>query len=184
MAKAKITCKCEICGGTFEHVRTCANSSAADSYAEWAAEHVTVCPACYAAAKKAEAASKLNAYIAENFGTEHPLPKITGVSEKQISYAEALRDEFISRDLAGCHVKLARFFAVEDKVRLENMSEEWHAAAEKRAESEGMSVEAWFTKNRPAIVARTSKITIVDVVKKLELIVTESNASKIIDALR
>lgn len=37
--------------------------------------------------------------------------------------------------------------------------------------------------NRPAIVARTSKITIVDVVKTLELIVTESNASKLIDAL-
>lgn len=52
MAKAKITCKCEICGGTFEHVRTCANSSAAASYEEWAAEHVTVCPSCYAAAKK------------------------------------------------------------------------------------------------------------------------------------
>ena len=44
MAKAKITCKCEICGGTFEHVRICANSSAAASYEEWAAEHVTVCP--------------------------------------------------------------------------------------------------------------------------------------------
>ena len=95
MAKAKITCKCEICGGTFEHVRTCANSSAAASYEEWAAEHVTVCPSCYAAAKKAEAKAKLDAYIA----------------------------------------------------------------------------------------ARTSKITIVDVVKKLELIVTESNASKLIDAL-
>lgn len=27
MAKAKITCKCEICGGTFEHVRTCVNRS-------------------------------------------------------------------------------------------------------------------------------------------------------------
>ena len=134
-------------------------------------------------AKKTEAKAKLDAYIAAEFGAEHPLPKISGVSEKQISYAEALRDEFISRDLAGCHVKLARFFAVEDKVRLENMSEEWHSAAEKRAESEGLSVEAWFTKNRPAIVARTSKITIVDVVKKLELIVTESNASKLIDAL-
>lgn len=184
MAKAKITCKCEICGGTFEHVRTCINRSDADSYAEWAAEHVTVCPSCHAAAKKAEAASKLNAYIAENFGTEHPLPKITGVSEKQISYAEALRDEFISRDLAGCHVKLARFFAVEDKVRLENMSEEGRAAAEKQAEAEGLSVEAWFAKNRPAIVARTSKIGFVDIVKKLEVIVNESNASKIIDALR
>ena len=64
MAKAKITCKCEICGGTFEHVRTCANSSAAASYEEWAAEHVTVCPSCYAAAKKAEAKAKLDAYRA------------------------------------------------------------------------------------------------------------------------
>ena len=61
MAKAKITCKCEICGGTFEHVRTCANSSAAASYEEWAAEHVTICPSCYAAAKKAEAKAKLDA---------------------------------------------------------------------------------------------------------------------------
>lgn len=184
MAKAKITCKCEICGSTFEHVHTCANSSAADSYAEWAAEHVTVCPACYAAAKKAEAASKLNAYIAENFGTEHPLPKITGISEKQIAYAESLRTKFISSDLSGCSVKLSRFFAAEDKVRLENMSEEGRAAAEKQAEAEGLSVEAWFKKNRPAIVARTSKIRFVDIVKKLELIVNESNASKIIDALR
>lgn len=184
MAKAKIACKCEICGGTFEHVHTCTNSSAADSYAECAVEHVTVCPSCYAAAKKAESKSNLDAYIAAEFGTEHPLPKITGVSEKQIAYAESLRNKFISYDLAGCHVKLARFFAVEDKVRLENMSEEWHAAAEKRAESEGLTVEAWFVKNRPAIVARTSKIVTVDVVKKLELIATESTASKIIDVLR
>jgi hypothetical protein len=184
MAKAKITCKCEICGGTFEHVRNCVNRRDADSYAEWATGHVTVCPSCYAAEKKAEAASKLNAYIAENFGAEHPLPKITGVSEKQIAYAESLRTKFISSDLSGCNVKLSRFFAVEDKVRLENMSEEGRAAAEKQAESEGLSVEAWFAKNRPAIVARTSKIRFVDIVKKLEVIVNESNASKIIDALR
>jgi hypothetical protein len=184
MAKAKITCKCEICGGTFEHVRTCINRSDADSYAEWAAEHVTVCPSCHAAAKKAEAASKLNAYIAENFGAEHPLPKITGVSEKQIAYAESLRTKFISSDLSGCNVKLSRFFAAEDKIRLENMSEEGRAAAEKQAEAEGLSVEAWFAKNRPAIVARTSKISFVDIVKKIEVIVNESNASKIIDALR
>ena len=184
MAKAKITCKCEICGGTFEHVRACANSSAAASYEEWAAEHVTVCPSCYAAAKKAEAKAKLDAYIAAEFGTEHPLPKITGISEKQIAYAESLRTKFISSDLSGCSVKLSRFFAAEDKVRLENMSEEGRAAAEKQAEAEGLSVEAWFKKNRPAIVARTSKIRFVDIVKKLELIVNESNASKIIDALR
>lgn len=184
MAKAKITCKCEICRGTFEHVRTCVNRSAADSYAEWASEHVTVCPSCHAAAKKAEAASKLNAYIAENFGAEHPLPEISGVSEKQIAYAASLRTKFISSDLSGCNVKLSRFFAVEDKVRLENMSEEGRAAAEKQAESEGLSVEAWFAKNRPAIVARASKIMFVDIVKKLEAIVNESNASKIIDALR
>ena len=184
MAKAKITCKCEICGGTFEHVRTCVNRSAADSYAEWASEYVTVCPSCHAAAKMAEAASKLNAYIAENFGAEHPLPEISGVSEKQIAYAASLRTKFISSDLSGCNVKLSRFFAVEDKVRLENMSEEGRAAAEKQAESEGLSVEAWFAKNRPAIVARASKIMFVDIVKKLEVIVNESNASKIIDALR
>ncbi|MFQ9063053.1 MAG: hypothetical protein ACLR5X_16510 [Oscillospiraceae bacterium] len=134
--------------------------------------------------KKAEAASKLNAYIAENFGAEHPLPKITGVSEKQIAYAESLRTKFISSDLSGCNVKLSRFFAVEDKTRLENMSEEGRAAAEKQAEAEGLSVEAWFAKNRPAIVARTSKISFVDIVKKIEVIVNESNASKIIDALR
>ena len=155
-----------------------------ESYAEWAAEHVTVCPSCHAAAKKAEAASKLNAYIAENFGAEHPLPKITGVSEKQIAYAESLRTKFISSDLSGCNVKLSRFFAAEDKIRLENMSEEGRAAAEKQAEAEGLSVEAWFAKNRPAIVARTSKISFVDIVKKIEVIVNESNASKIIDALR
>ena len=184
MAKAKITCKCEICGGTFEHVRTCVNRSAADSYAEWASEHVTVCPSCHAAAKKAEAAFKLNEYIAENFGAEHPLPEISGVSEKQIAYAASLRTKFISSDLSGCNVKLSRFFAVEDKVRLENMSEDGRAAAEKQAESEGLSVEAWFAKNRPAIVARASKIMFVDIVKKLEVIVNESNASKIIDALR
>lgn len=184
MAKAKITCKCEICGGTFEHVRTCANSSAAASYEEWAAEHVTVCPSCYAAAKKAEAKVRLAAYIAAEFGTEHPLPKITGVSEKQIAYAESLRTKFISSDLSGCNVKLSRFFAAEDKIRLENMSEEGRAAAEKQAEAEGLSVEAWFAKNRPAIVARTSKISFVDIVKKIEVIVNESNASKIIDALR
>ena len=64
------------------------------------------------------------------------------------------------------------------------MSEEGRAAAEKQAEAEGLSVEAWFAKNRPAIVARTSKISFVDIVKKIEVIVNESNASKIIDALR
>lgn len=182
MAKAKVTCRCEVCGNTFEHVHTCHNRRDADSYEKWAAENITVCPACYAASKKAAAKSKLDAYIADNFGAEHPLPEITGVSEKQTAYAASLRGKFIW-ELAKYGAKISRLFAAEDEVQLSKLDDASLAEAQEQAAAEGLAVEAWFEKHCEEMVAYVAGLS-VDTVRKIKLILAETNASKLIDALR
>ena len=182
MAKARITCRCEICGKTFEHTKDCYNRMDANAYEQWAAQNITVCPACYAASKKAAAKSKLDAYIADNFDAEHPLPEITGVSEKQIAYAASLRGKFIG-ELAKYGAKVSSVFAAEDEVQLSKLDEAGLTEAQEQAAAEGLTVEAWFEKHREEMVAYVAGLS-VDAVRKIKLILAETNASKLIDALR
>lgn len=90
MAKVKVTLKCEHCGKDFEHIHMCRNSTEAGTYEAWARENITTCSDCYAAQKRAHQLDAVSGYIS-SFSEQHPLPKITGVSEKQISYASSLR---------------------------------------------------------------------------------------------
>lgn len=182
MAKAKVTCRCEACGNTFEHARICRNRREADSYEKWAAENITVCPACYAASKKAAAKSKLDAYIADNFDAEHPLPEIIGVSEKQIAYAASLRSKFIG-ELAKYGAKISNVFAAEDEVQLSKLDEAGLAEAQEQATGEGLTVEVWFDQHRDEMVAYVAGLS-TDTMAKIRLILAEANAPKLIDALR
>lgn len=182
MAKATITCRCKICGKTFEHTKDCYNRADANAYEQWAAQNITVCPACYAASKKAVARSKLDAYIAENFGAEHPLPEISGVSEKQIAYAASLRSKFIG-ELANYGAKISSVFAAEAEVQLSKLDEAGLAEAQEQAAAEGLTVEAWFAKHRDEMVAYVAGLS-TDTITKIKLILAEANASKLIDALR
>lgn len=97
MSRVKMVLKCEHCGKTFEHIHMCRNSTEAGTYEAWARENITTCPDCYAAQKRAHQLDAVSGYIS-SFSEQHPLPQITGVSEKQIAYASSLREKFI-RDL-------------------------------------------------------------------------------------
>lgn len=182
MAKATITCRCKICGKTFEHTKDCYNRADANAYEQWAEQNITVCPACYAASKKAAARSKLDAYIAENFGAEHPLPEISGVSEKQIAYAASLRSKLIG-ELSSYGVKTSSFFAAEEEVQLSKLDEAGVAEAQEQAAAEGLTAEAWFEKHRDEMIAYVAGLS-TDTMAKIKLILEETNASKLIDALR
>ena len=90
MAMAKAICKCKTCGNEFAVTKKCYNRSDADNYEEWAKEHYDECTECYIARRKAETAEKAAKIIAENH-----LPEISGVSAKQVDYANALRNRYL-----------------------------------------------------------------------------------------
>ena len=182
MAKATVTCRCRICGKTFEHTKDCYNRTDANAYEQWAEQNITVCPTCYAASKRTAAKSKLNAYIAENFSAEHPLPEISGVSEKQISYAASLRSKFIG-ELVNYGVNVSSFFAAEEEVQLSKLDEAGLAEAQEQAAAEGLTVETWFEKHRDEMVAYVAGLS-TDTTREIRLILEETNASKLIDVLR
>lgn len=60
MARAKATCTCSKCGGTFEKVKyNCANRSDADRWEAWAVEYFDTCPDCWKQEQK-EASEKVH----------------------------------------------------------------------------------------------------------------------------
>lgn len=90
MAKAIVMCKCEKCGKEFKKEKICHNRSEANSFEEWAKENCTECPECYKARIESQKAEKANV-LKEKYN----LPEIIGASEKQVNYANSLRDEYI-----------------------------------------------------------------------------------------
>ena len=183
MARVKITLTCTRCGKSFEHIHMCRNSSDAASYEEWAKENVTICPACHAAAKESEKSAKLESYIA-GFSEKHPLPMISGVSEKQTAYASSLRKRFISEKLASREFNINRFLALAEKLHPENCSESAITTLKAAAEKEGKPFDKWFAGYRLEYLKRNCQLASADDAAKIEMIFSESNASKIIDALR
>lgn len=182
MAKVRMTCKCENCGKEFEHIHMCRNTKDAEDYEKWAKENIAICPECYAEQKRMEKENKRKAYMAE-IEDEHKIPEITGVSEKQIAYAERLRSLFID-DLATYNVNLKKFFQGANEIKFEKMTEKEHAMAAEAAEKVGKTAEEWFEERRNMVLARATNLGNPADVKKVETIFAESNASKIIDALR
>lgn len=105
MAKAVATCTCKTCGKEFEVVKILRNRRDADDFERYAEEHYDECRDCWRARIKA-ANAKTAAEIIEKYG----MPEITGVSEKQIAYAEDLRNEYIAncRNVETGHI-IGRF---------------------------------------------------------------------------
>lgn len=96
MAKASVIITCITCGKDFRHEAFRANRREADSYAEWAKDHITTCPECYRAQQAAAAETR----YAERC-TTLGLPELSGVSDKQISYAHKVRREFLADHYAA-----------------------------------------------------------------------------------
>lgn len=183
MARVKITLKCEHCGKEFEHIHMCRNSTEAGSYEVWARENLTTCPACYAEQKNAKRGAELSGYIS-SFSNLHPLPEITGVSEKQISYASSLREKFIRDNLMKIQLDVSRFFEIADKIKPENCDEAARDLMRKAADDAGKPFGIWFTAYRADRLRRYFSLMYAADVAKIETIFSEHAASKIIDALR
>lgn len=183
MSRVKMVLKCEHCGKEFEHIHTCRNSTEAGSYEVWARENITTCPDCYAAQKRAHQLDAVSGYIS-NFSEQHPLPKITGVSEKQIAYASSLREKFIRDNLMKLQLDVNRFFENADRIKPENCDESGRELMRKAAADAGKPFEIWFTAYRADRLWRYFSLIYAADVAKIETIFTESSASKIIDALK
>lgn len=91
MAIATVECKCRTCGKMFTIHRKCKNSAEVSYFEDYAKDRCDECKDCYFARKKAEALEKAQRIIEENH-----LPEITGKSEKQIAYANDLRNRYLS----------------------------------------------------------------------------------------
>lgn len=90
MAKARVTCTCKACGATFTRETIKRNRAEADSWEAWAAENIDTCPSCYKAEKQQKEAERVAA-------RSQQLPQLEG-SEKQVSWANAIRDKMISEN--------------------------------------------------------------------------------------
>ena len=93
MAKATAVCTCSKCGKEFVCTNILQNRNAANDWEHWAIAHYTVCGDCYKA-ELAEKRQAANAKAAKE-NAEMGLPSLTG-SEKQIAWAEKLRNDFIA----------------------------------------------------------------------------------------
>ena len=178
MARVKIMLTCTKCGKGFEHIHTCNNSAGASSYTEWAKDNITICPDCYYAAKRAKEQATL-----ENYMEGYHLPEITGVSDKQIAFADKLRTSFMA-DLFRLKIDLSRFFRLADAIQLDKASEAGRAKMAELAQQSGQTVEAWFSDYRTAKIAHDMGRIDKALIGKIETVFAESNASKIIDALK
>lgn len=183
MSRVKMVLKCEHCGKEFEHIHTCRNSTEAGSYEAWARENITTCPDCYAAQKRAHQLDAVSGYIS-SFSEQHPLPQITGVSEKQIAYASSLREKFIRDNLMKIQLDVSRFFEIADKIKPENCDEAGRELMRKAAADAGKPFEIWFETFRADRLRRYFSLMYSEDAAKIETIFSENAASKIIDALR
>lgn len=101
MAKATVTCRCNICGREFTHTKTCQNRRDAEDYEHWVQWHITQCPDCYAAEMRHNKEEKMKKAMSEL--SDFNLPAIVGVSDKQIAYAEKLRIKTLTDNMATAH---------------------------------------------------------------------------------
>lgn len=86
MAKSKLTLTCQTCGQEFERITFHRNRTTANEYEDWAQKNITECPACY------------NRHLYAEQDAIYHFPPITGVSNKQIQYAETVRTRYVARN--------------------------------------------------------------------------------------
>lgn len=90
MATARLQCTCATCGKEFEVVKTLRNTRQAEEWKKWADGKFDECKECYRDRINAENAAK-----AKVIYQQYHIPAITEGSEKQISYANNLRDRYV-----------------------------------------------------------------------------------------
>jgi hypothetical protein len=101
MPTAIIKCACKTCGKSFEITKECFCKAAAESYESYAEDYFSECKSCYAARMKKENAEKASVFIAK-----YNLPEIKGVTAKQISYANSLRNRWLANESAEIRIKI------------------------------------------------------------------------------
>lgn len=160
MAMATAKCTCKKCGEEFEIYKKCYNRRDADEFEEYAAAHYTECRKCYRARVAAQNADK-----AETVIEKYNMPTITGVSEKQINYANTLRNRFLA-NISDSKIEKAIYLISDDRCK-QKMQE----LADKRF-------------NGDLKKARFAMFFDYGLDDNIAVLLTESNAGKIIDALK
>lgn len=160
MAKAKAKCICATCGKEFTVEATCYNRKDANNFESYAAEQYDECKDCYSSRIKAAAEKRAKALI-----EKYNLPEITGVSEKQIAYANNLRRNFLN----SCSEKKFEFAATADSL-LADRQETLRALADEHC---GGNIEE----------AKIRSLEAYGLLKYYTLL-HESNAGKIIELLK
>lgn len=162
MAIARVTVPCSTCGKEFEATRYCRNRTEADEWEEWVEATGRECPDCYKARKQEE----LHIEAGKICERLH-LPEITEGTEKQIQYANNLRDRYlVDYELFSWKRNLAIV-----KKRLANGS--WQKTIADLAESKGS-----FPDNIQYEELKRGGI------EKLVVLATTNEAHTIIDLLR
>lgn len=126
MAIGKASLVCPTCGEVFEITKRCYNRKEADSWEEWVKTTRRECPDCYKERRKMEMANE-SAEIIIALG----LPEITEGTEKQIQYANNLRDRYLTEHRLGSWENNLKIL----KRRLANGT--WQKFMEEQAEKEG-----------------------------------------------
>lgn len=89
MAKATVTCTCEKCGKEFTVIAKKYNRREADSFEQWAINHITLCPDCSTQARREEERQR-TAPADELIGNT----ELFG-TEKQVAWATDIRKTMI-----------------------------------------------------------------------------------------
>jgi len=93
MAMANARCKCSKCGTYFTVSKKCHSREEADNFESWAESCVDMCQDC----KRSEKQDRDKAVFSELSAT-YVFPEIDGVSEKQINYADNLRQRYVANN--------------------------------------------------------------------------------------
>ena len=96
MAIARFDMTCYSCGKLFEVRREKQNRSDANAYEAWAKQTGMLCPDCYRKYMRDQEDSVVSDALHKNGIT---LPDLTGVSEKQIAYAQSVRSRMLRKNI-------------------------------------------------------------------------------------
>lgn len=178
MAYARVTLTCSCCGKSFEQSKNCFNSKDAESYKDFARGFYTLCPDCYRDQQIALWASHLPEGL--------HLPELTGVSDRQVSYASILRKSFIYRVLIKHSVDLSLYFSVRDTLKLRPLAPD---LCERLAAEDDLPVDDWLAKRRAIAICCEAHLPHVpdsssrSLPGKIDAIFSIGDAGRLIDIL-
>lgn len=129
MAVARVTLVCPTCGAEFTKTKTCYNRKEADRWEEYMTTTDMECPECYKARMAAETEAAAAEIIAK-FG----MPEITGASDKQIKYANDLRNKYLLT------LDVEKVSAAVDRMKEMLANGEWEQGCAKVSAKSGASV--------------------------------------------